>query len=125
MIRWSFQSAQGCVPTEPSSMPRLPASAASCSRRCGFHERLAAARLGLGLRGDQLADEVRVELGAGGRGLQILEAVDEVARLRVEKRELLLDREREVLRRLELLPGLPEHLRRSELLLVAHRGYSS
>ena len=64
--------------------------------RHGLRERLAAAGAHLDLRSDQLADEVLFEGGALPRRLQLLEAVDEAERLRVEERELLLDRDREV-----------------------------
>ena len=78
--------------------PSSRASACSCARRSpSFAARLgevgAAAGAHLDLGGDQLADEVRLELGAARRRLQLLEAVDELERLGVEERELLLDRD--------------------------------
>src|SRR5439155_21542508 len=62
-------------------------------------------------------DEVRLEVGAGGRGLQLLEAVRQRERLGIEDRELLLDRDREVRRRLVLLASAPELLRPAENLV--------
>ena len=59
-------------------------------------ERVAAAGADLDLGGDQLADQVRLELGPLRRLLELLEAVDEAERLGVEERELLLDRDGEV-----------------------------
>ena len=98
MIRCSCHGLHGCVPIAPSPMPSGSASSSSWraalerrGRRLG--ERLAAAGADLDLGGDQLADEVRLELGAAGRGLQLLEAVDEPERHRVEDGELLLDRD--------------------------------
>src|SRR5581483_7740514 len=72
----------------------LPAPSRHTRRRLG--EVRALPRPHLRLRGDQLPDQVVVDLGAGGRGLQLLEPVDEVERLRVEQRELLLDGDGEV-----------------------------
>ena len=56
------------------------------------------------------------------RGLHLLEAVRQVERVRVEERELLLDRDREVRRVLELLARERDLLVRREPLLVAHGG---
>src|SRR5262249_11356488 len=66
-------------------------------------ERVAAAGADLDLRGDQLADEMLLERRALRRCLKLLEAIGEVESLRVEDGELLLDGDREVGRRLELL----------------------
>ena len=52
--------------------------------------------------------------------LQLLEAVDEAERLRVEERELLLDGDREIGHRVERLARVREHLLVAELLLLAH-----
>ena len=57
----------------------------------GVGEGLAPPGAYLDLGGDQLADEMRLELGAPRRLLELLEAVDEAERRRVEERELLLD----------------------------------
>ena len=65
-------------------------------QRRGLGERVAAPGADLDLGRDQLADEVRLELRAERGLLELLEAVDETERLRVEERELLLDRDREV-----------------------------
>src|SRR5207253_2511106 len=53
-------------------------------------EARAPSRLDLDLGGDQLADEVLVELRSGGAGLELLEAIRKLERLRIEERELLL-----------------------------------
>jgi hypothetical protein len=84
-------------------------------------EGVAAARADLDLRGDQLAHEVVFQLGAPGRGLEVLEPVDERQRLGVEDRELLLDGHGEVARRLELLVREPDLLVRRKPLGVSHR----
>ena len=88
--------------------------------RGGVGERVAAAGADLDLGGDQLADEVRLELRPLRRLLQLLEAVDEVERLGVEERELLLDGDREIGHGLERLARLREHLLVPEPLLLAH-----
>ena len=54
---------------------------------------------------------MRLELGALRSGLEVLEAVRQRQGLGVEDRELLLDGDREVLRRLVLFAGLLEQLR--------------
>src|SRR5207237_7174965 len=64
----------------------------------------------------------RLELRAGGGRLELLEPVRQLERLGVEERELLLDRDREVGRRLEPLPGERDLLGRGQTLLVAHPG---
>ena len=66
-------------------------------RRRDVGERRLLARLHLDLGRDQLADEVRLERRVPRRRLDLLEPVDEVERLGVEQRELLLDRDGEVL----------------------------
>ncbi len=86
-----------------------------------IHERLLAPGADLDLGRDQLADEMLLERRALGGRLDLLEAVHEVERLRVEERELLLDGDREVRRVLEQRPGAGDHLLRRERLLVAHR----
>ena len=125
MIRCSCHGLHGCVPTRRGPTPSGSASARSCARRSpsalgGLRERVAAAGADLDLGGDQLADEVRLELGAPRGLLQLLEAVDELERLGIEERELLLDREREVGRRLEGRARRREQLLVADLLLVAH-----
>ena len=109
----------------PSATPRGSASARSCclrspSERGGVGERVAAAGAHLHLGGDQLADEMRLELRSLRGFLELLEAVDEVERLRVEKRELLLDCDREIGHGLELRAETREHLLVAEPLLLAH-----
>ena len=89
-------------------------------------EGLLAPRPDLDLGGDELADEVLLERGAARRSLDVLEPVREVERLRIEDRELLLDRDREVGRGLELLARTRDQLVRRETLLVTHSAdYSS
>ena len=83
-------------------------------------EGLAAACSDLDLRRDQLTDEVRLELGALGGGLQLLEAVRQREALRVEDRELLLDRNREVGRRLEVLAAEPQLFVATQDALLGH-----
>ena len=96
----------------------LGAPLADRLRRLG--EALAEAGLHLDLRGDQLADEVRLEVGALGRRLDVFEAVHQRERAGVEQGELLLDRDREVARGLELLACEAELLFRAEALCVSH-----
>ena len=60
-----------------------------------------------------------------GRRLNLLETVREVQRLRIKERELLLDRDREVRRVLELRPRLGDLLLRRQPLLVAHEAHYS
>ena len=60
--------------------------------------------------------------GSLRRGLHLLEPVHEVERLGIEQRELLLDRDREVGRLLELGARAVDLLVRSETLFVPHGG---
>ena len=90
-------------------------------RRRDVGERLEPPGLDLDLGGDQLADEVRLEHGPLRRRLQLLEAVDEVERRRLEQRELLLDRNGEVGAALEPLACSVEELGVAQPLLVTHR----
>ena len=69
-----------------------------------FRERLATAGAHLGLRRDQLADEMRFEFGADRGLLHVLEAVRRAERARVDECELFLDRDREVGNRFERGP---------------------
>ena len=64
--------------------------------RRGLGEGLAAAGPDLDFGRDQLTDDVRLEVRSLGGSLQLLEAVRERERVRIEDRELLLDRDREV-----------------------------
>src|SRR6266516_929322 len=84
-------------------------------------ERGGAPGLDLDLRRDQLADEMLVELAAGGSSLELLEAVRQLERVRIEQRELLLHGDREVLPVVESLAGEPDLLFRAQALGVAHR----
>src|SRR6185503_3934875 len=84
----------------------LPALAEERSR---VGEGVAAAGADLDLRRNQLADEMRLELGSPRRFLELLEAVDEAERLRVDQRELLLDGDREIGHGLERRAGLRQH----------------
>ncbi len=85
-------------------------------------ERLLPAGADLHLRGDELAHEMGLERGPAGGGLDLLEAVREVERVGIEQRELLLDRDREVGRGLELRARLRDQLVRGEALFVTHGG---
>ncbi len=80
--------------------------------RHDFSEGLAPPGPDLDLRCDQLADEIRLELGALRGCFEVLETVRERQGLGVEDRELLLDGDREVLRRLVLVIGLLEQVLR-------------
>src|SRR6266498_4012936 len=84
----------------------------------GLVEVLAAARADLDLRGDQLANEVLLERRPGGGRLELLEPVRQRQRRRIEDRELLLDREREVARLLVPLAGGADLLLRAQALGV-------
>ena len=84
-------------------------------------EALAAPSSNLGLRGDQLANEVRLDVRPAPCGLNVLEPVRERERLRVEQRELLLDGERQVCAVLERLASGRELLVRGQPLFLAHR----
>src|SRR5256885_439782 len=86
----------------------------------GLSEARTASCLDLDLGGDQLADEMLVEVAACGCGLELLEAVRELERVGVEQGELLLDRDREVLPVVECLAGEPDLLFRGQTLRVAH-----
>ena len=85
-------------------------------------ERLLPARADLDLGGDELADEVLGERRLRGCRLDLLEAVRQIERLRVDERELLLDGRREVGRVLELLARERDLLVGRKPLLVAHGG---
>ena len=125
MIRCSCHGLHGCVPVAPSATPRGSASVAEllpplAEQRRGVGERVAAAGADLDLGGDQLADEVRLELRSQRGFLELLEAVDEAERLGVEERELLLDGDREVGDGVERLARAREHLLVADPLLLAH-----
>jgi hypothetical protein len=94
-------------------------------RRRNVRKSLLPAGADLDLGRDQLSDEVLFEPCAPGGVPHLLEAVREVQRLRIEERELLLDRDREVRRVLELRPRLGDLLLRRQPLLVAHEAHYS
>ncbi len=98
----------------------LQLRAALCHRCGDLGERLAAPGLDLDLRGDQLPDDVRLERRSLRSCLNLLEAVDEVQRRRVEEGELLLHRDREVGARFEAFARGGEELLVAERLLVTH-----
>ena len=75
----------------------------------------------LHLGGDQLAHEMLLERGSARRGLDVLEAVREVERLGIDDRELLLDGNREIRRRLELRARPRDQLVGRDALFVSHR----
>ena len=126
MIRWSFQLAHGCAPVAPRTSPSGSTSDASCRRRsartAGTSANVSVApRLDLDLGRDQLTGQVALEsLSRRGRLDDVLEAVDELERVRVEERELLLDGDGEVVRSLESLPRLAQELVVRNSLCVAH-----
>ena len=113
MICCSHQGDHGCVPQAASATPDRVGlveqrAAALEQRPRGLGERLAAAGLDLDLRRDQLARRVLAERRRVGARLELVEAVDEVVRLRVDDLELLLDREGQILRAREVLACLVE-----------------
>ena len=83
-------------------------------------EVLAAAGAHLDLGRDQLADDVRCEIGLERRRIDLLEAIGERERVRVEQRELLFDGEREVGAGVEVVAALRDQLLPGDALLVAH-----
>ena len=83
-------------------------------------ERLESARLDLRLGRDQLPGEVLLDNRPGGGLLNVLEPVDEVERRRVEKRELLLDGNREVRAGIEALACLAKELIVGNALFFTH-----
>ena len=125
MMRWSCQRLHGCVPVPPraicSSRATLWILAAPLLHRdCRLAEVLAAAGSHLDLRRDQLADDVRGEIGLERRCIDLLEAIRQRQRLRVEQRELLFDGEGEVGAGLEVVAALRDQLLPGDALLVAH-----
>ena len=98
----------------PELLPPLP------DQRRGVGERVAAPGADLDLGGDQLTDEMRLELRPQRRLLQLLEAVHEAERFGIEERELLLDGDGEVGHGVERLARAREHLLVAELKPVAH-----
>src|SRR5579884_1277667 len=112
--------AHGGEPDPERLRQRAQLLAPLADERCGLREGVAAAGAHLGLGGDQLADDVLLELRPLGGRLELLEAVDEVERVGIEERELLLDRDGEVGNLLEARARLREHLVVAEPLLVAH-----
>jgi hypothetical protein len=87
-------------------------------RRLG--EALAATGSHLRLRGDQLTDQVRLDLPAGRQSLQLLETIVERERVGIEQRELLLDRHGEVAAVLELFARRRQLLVERKRLFLAH-----
>jgi hypothetical protein len=118
MIRWSCQRLHGCAPVAPSDRSRPRASPSHLGRRLG--EALATAGADLDLGCDQLADEMRLELGRLRRGVHLLEPVDERERLGIEEGELLLDRDGEVGAAVVGRAGVRQQLLVGDPLLVAH-----
>ena len=96
------------MPERLDERPELCATLRERGRDVG--ERLLPPGADLDLGRDQLADQVRLEGRLSGRFLHLLEAVRQVERLGIEKRELLLDCDREVRRRLELLARARDQL---------------
>ncbi len=110
MIRCSCQGLHGCVPVAPSAMPERVRKRAGAGR--GARPCRAAASANVSQRpvristSDAISSPTRWPRAPSPARLpEVLEAVDEPERRRVEERELLLDRDRQVLGFLELLPG--------------------
>ena len=125
MIRWSFQSAHGCVPARAERQPSGSTIAASCARRSAITAGTSAKleqRPVFTSTSEAISSPTRCGSTArpDSRRLDVLEPVDQVERGRVEKRELLLDGHGEVLAGLELLARERELLVRAQALLVAH-----
>ena len=97
---------------------RLPLGA----RAGNVRERRLLAGADLDLGGDELADEVLLDGGAARGGMHVLEPVREVERRGIEDRELLLDGDGEVRRRLELRTRSCDQLVRCDALFVTHCG---
>src|SRR5204862_7379191 len=112
--------ADGGEPDAETVRERAQLGATLAERVECLGERLAATGPDLGLRGDQLADEVRLELSALRGGLDLLEAVDETEGDGIEEGEFLLDGHREVRDLLERGARGREQLLVADLLLVAH-----
>ena len=85
MIRWSFQSAHGCVPVAPSRSPIGSTSACSCERRSAITPGTSAKVSHRPVRtstSDAISSPTRCSssCGAPRRRLHVLEAVGEVER---------------------------------------------
>ena len=83
-------------------------------------ELFATTRAHFSFRRDQLANEVGLKVSAHNRSFEFFEAIDELARLGVEQRKLLLNRKSEVGSLLKCLPCNCELLGGSEFLFLAH-----
>src|ERR687897_112729 len=103
MMRFSCPGLPGCVP-----VPQRAMSGAD-----------------LDLGGDELSDDVALELSSLRGPEKLLETVHETVRLGIEDGELLLDRDREIGRRLELLAGETDLLLRAQALLFSHQSRES
>ncbi len=90
-------------------------------RRSRGAEALAATRAHLDLGCDQLAHDVRRQVGLDRRAVQLLEAVGQLERVGIEQRELLLDGERQVGPVVERRARLRDQLLPRDALFVAHR----
>src|SRR5207248_4854800 len=111
----------GAAAREPVlARERLQHGAAVAHLRRRLAEGLATAGTHLDLGRDQLPDQMRLELRPLRRRLDVLEAVDERERLRVEQRELLLDREREIRPAVVRLARRRQQLVVADLLFLAH-----
>src|SRR5260221_5309425 len=89
-------------------------------RRRGFGEVLAATGAHFDFGRDQLADDVRREVGLDRRRVKLLEAVRKLERLRVEERKLLFHCDGEVGAAVEVRAGFRQQLLPGDLLLVTH-----
>ena len=132
MIRWSCQRAArmgaGRAELEPDLARQgleLRTALGDLRRRLAEVGALAGAHLDL--RRDQLADEMRLDVGPDRGRLHLLEAIREPERLGIEQRELLLDGESEVGALLERRTGARELLLRERRCSspMAAKGYAT
>src|SRR5919108_3093691 len=100
-------------------LEELPATLAHARDRLG--PRVALARAHFDLRGDELADQVLLEIAAPGALVKLLEAVDEAERPGIEDGEFLLDGDGEIATVLEPCAGAGDLRFGAELLGLTHR----
>ena len=113
------------MPVAPSAMPSGSTSATSCSRRSAIAAGTSAKvaqRPVLISTSDAISSPTRCGSSGVpcGRGLDLLEPVDEPERRRVEQRELLLDGDGEVRAAVERVARRAEQLVVRQPLLVTH-----
>ena len=117
MTSCSHHGDQGCVPQAASATPSASASSSS-ARRCSISVRAASGNDSQRPVLTSISEEISSPAvcspsGVASRArLELGEAVDEAVRLGIDDLELLLDREGEVLRRVEDPAGLVERRER-------------